>query len=90
VPLARSVVSIPAGMARMPLLRFSLLTTVGSLAWNVLLVGAGYQLGARWEDVSDVIGTLSDVMLVVFILALVALAVWLWKRPSIRGVLRGR
>jgi membrane protein DedA with SNARE-associated domain len=91
VPLARSVVSIPAGMACMPLLRFSLLTALGSLAWNVLLVGAGYQLGANWEDVSGIIGTFSDVMLVVFIIAVVALVVWLWRRPrSIRGALRRR
>ena len=40
-------------MMRMSLPRFILLTTLGSLVWNLLLVGAGYALGSRWEDVSE-------------------------------------
>ncbi|MDP8977154.1 MAG: DedA family protein, partial [Actinomycetota bacterium] len=55
-PLARSVVSVPAGVARMPLGRFVLLTTLGSLAWNVLLIGGGMALGARWHQVSELVG----------------------------------
>ncbi len=80
VPLARSVVSIPAGMLRMPILRFSLLTAVGSLVWNLLLVGAGYQLEARWEDVSRLVGRSSAVVLGLVALAVVAGAVWLIRR----------
>lgn len=45
VPLARSVISIPAGTLRMPLARFTLLTTLGSAAWNALLIGAGWVWG---------------------------------------------
>ena len=41
VPGARSIVSIPAVMLRMHLGRFTLLTTLGSAFWNVLLIGAG-------------------------------------------------
>ncbi|MCK9494017.1 MAG: DedA family protein [Dehalococcoidia bacterium] len=51
VPLVRSVISIPAGLRRMPLAPFTLYTTVGSLVWNAIFVIAGYQLGERWEDV---------------------------------------
>ncbi len=61
IPLSRSIVSIPAGFTRMPLVRFSLLTALGSLVWNVLLAGAGYQLGSSWEEVTDVVGRYSDV-----------------------------
>lgn len=82
VPLARSAVSVPAGMMRMPLLRFCVLTSVGSLLWNLLLVGAGHQLGRHWEDISRVVGPLSDAMLVVAALATVAAAVALWRRRS--------
>lgn len=63
VPLARSVVSIPAGTLQMPLLRFSVLTTVGSALWNALLIGGGYLLGANWEQVSAWAGAYSDVLL---------------------------
>jgi membrane protein DedA with SNARE-associated domain len=58
VPGVRSLVSIPAGVERMPLVRFALYTFVGSAAWNVLLVGLGHQLGRRWTSV----GEYSDVL----------------------------
>jgi membrane protein DedA with SNARE-associated domain len=80
IPLARSVVSIPAGMMRMPLLRFCVLTTIGSLVWNLVLVGAGYQLGARWEQVSDVVGRYSNVAVVLIAFALVIGLFWLLRR----------
>lgn len=80
VPLMRSVVSVPAGLMRMSVLRFTVLTTLGSLLWNFLLIGAGYQLGARWEEISALIARWSNVMLVIAVLSLVAAAVWLWRR----------
>jgi membrane protein DedA with SNARE-associated domain len=80
VPIARSAVSIPAGMMRMPLLRFCLLTTVGSLVWNLALVGAGYELGRRWEEVSSVASGYSDAIVVVAVMAVAAAAVWLTRR----------
>ena len=80
VPLARSLVSIPAGMLRMPLIRFTLLTTIGSLLWNIALIAAGYQLGRRWEDVSRVVGRYSDVAAVVVVIALVGGLGWLLRR----------
>ncbi|MFG1676420.1 DedA family protein [Micromonospora sp. NPDC049282] len=51
VPVVRSLVSIPAGANRMPLGEFVLLTTLGSGVWNTLIVGAGFLLGSRWENV---------------------------------------
>jgi membrane protein DedA with SNARE-associated domain len=51
VPVVRSLVSVPAGANRMPLGEFVLLTTLGSGVWNALLVGAGYALGSRWQNV---------------------------------------
>lgn len=71
VPFARSVVSIPAGVSRMPPVRFALLTAVGSAVWNAVLIGAGYQLGANWGRVSGWAGSYSWVVL----LAVAAVAV---------------
>lgn len=51
VPVARSVVSVPAGTFRLPFGRFSVLTIVGSTAWNTLLIGSGWLLGENWEVV---------------------------------------
>lgn len=61
VPLARSIVSIPAGTMRMSLVRFSVLTALGSLLWNVVLAGAGYQLGSRWREVTLVASRYADI-----------------------------
>ncbi len=77
VPLARSIVSIPAGTAKMPLARFAILTTVGSAIWNALLIGAGVLLGANWSLVQNWVGSYSNVILV---LATVGAAAYLLSR----------
>jgi membrane protein DedA with SNARE-associated domain len=80
VPLARSVVSIPAGMAEMPVWRFALLTALGSAVWNALLIGAGWSLGENWVRVTGVIGSLSNMALVIAVVGVVSLGVWWWRK----------
>ncbi len=82
VPLARSVVSIPAGMCRMPPGRFALLTAVGTAAWDTSLIGAGWLLGENWEGVSRFVGSVSEVVLVVVSVAAVGLTIWWWRRRA--------
>lgn len=77
IPGLRSAVSVPAGLARMPLGRFVVLTTLGSATWNAALIGAGWLLGSQYERVGGVIGPISTVLVG---LAVVALAVWLLRR----------
>lgn len=85
VPIFRSLVSVPAGVERMPLPVFLMLTTLGSLIWNGALVMAGYWLGDRWELVEGYVGVLSKVVLVLVAAPLVAyLAVRLRGRGSAR------
>jgi len=48
-PVARSFVSIPAGIFRMPFARYTVLTAVGSAAWCFAFAGAGWGLGRSWE-----------------------------------------
>lgn len=50
IPLIRSLVSIPAGLSKMKLIRFSALTLAGSGIWNALWIYIGIQLGDRWRD----------------------------------------
>ncbi|MEU1317845.1 DedA family protein [Streptomyces tibetensis] len=77
VPIFRSLVSVPAGVERMPLPMFVMLTTLGSLIWNSVLVTAGYWLGDQWEVVETYVGILSKGVLV---LVVVALAVYVTAR----------
>ncbi|MBO1902472.1 DedA family protein [Leucobacter weissii] len=63
LPIFRSLISIPAGVARMPLWRFGLLTTAGSLIWNTVFVLAGYLLGESWPVVEQYAGPLQFIVL---------------------------
>jgi membrane protein DedA with SNARE-associated domain len=51
VPLVRAFVSLPAGVARMPLLRFTVLTLIGSIPWVLALALAGHAVGGDWTSV---------------------------------------
>jgi membrane protein DedA with SNARE-associated domain len=51
IPLVRAFVSLPAGVARMPLGRFTVLTLIGSLPWVLALAFAGHALGSDWTSV---------------------------------------
>ena len=75
VPLFRSFVSIPAGVERMPMAPFLLLTTLGSLIWNTLFVMAGYVLGENRQVIEDYAGAYQNLVLVVGFLAVVGFVV---------------
>ena len=63
VPIFRSLISVPAGLERMPLPLFCALTTAGSLLWNSLFVVAGFQLGENWHLVEGYAGAFQAVVL---------------------------
>lgn len=87
VPGVRSLISLPAGAQRMPLLPFTVLTALGSAIWNAVLVGAGYAVGTQWTRVGSYASTISNAVLAV--LVVVALAV-LGRRELLRRRARGR
>lgn len=62
VPLIRSLISIPAGSAKMKLVPFLLLTTLGSLIWNTALVYVGSILGNSWDSVLAYMDMYSNVV----------------------------
>ncbi|AMA73343.1 MULTISPECIES: DedA family protein [Aneurinibacillus] len=53
IPVVRHAISIPAGIARMPLAKFTLYTTLAVIPWSILFIYLGMQLGARWEDINE-------------------------------------
>jgi membrane protein DedA with SNARE-associated domain len=75
VPLFRSFVSIPAGVERMPMATFLVLTTLGSLIWNSVFVVAGYVLGENWRVIQDYVGTYQNAVLAAGTLAVVVFVV---------------
>jgi membrane protein DedA with SNARE-associated domain len=53
LPIVRTFISLPAGVARMPFWRFSVLTLLGCIPWIFMLTFIGMQVGANWEDWKD-------------------------------------
>jgi membrane protein DedA with SNARE-associated domain len=70
IPMIRTLISFPAGVAKMQFARFSMYTLLGSLSWNILLTYAGYQLGDHWSVVSGWIEKYQNVILILIAVAL--------------------
>ncbi|MDP9421162.1 MAG: DedA family protein [Actinomycetota bacterium] len=67
VPLVRSVVSVPAGVARMPLPRFCMYTLAGSGVWNAAFIAVGFLLGENYHRVEDWVAPFSYAVLAAFV-----------------------
>lgn len=81
VPVIRSLISIPAGCAKMKLPSFILLTTLGTLIWNTVLVSLGASVGDNWESIAGIFDSYSSIA--ALILALIfgsALLLFIKKR----------
>ncbi|WP_055480562.1 DedA family protein [Sphaerimonospora mesophila] len=90
IPIFRSLISIPAGLERMPLGVFTLLTTAGSLIWNTVFVLAGYLLGENWSLVEAYVGVGTNAVIATVLLAvLVFVGVRLSERRRGRHAARG-
>lgn len=75
VPLVRSIVSVPAGMAEMPIVRFSVLTAIGSAIWNAVFIAIGYQLGEQWDTVEHWVAPASYAVVAVLVAGLAWLVI---------------
>jgi membrane protein DedA with SNARE-associated domain len=73
VPVIRHVISVPAGIARMPLPGFFLQTFLGATIWGGVLILLGYYLGANWETVTSTLESVSLPIKIILVVALVAL-----------------
>jgi membrane protein DedA with SNARE-associated domain len=77
LPIVRTFISFPAGVARMPLGKFIAYSTAGALLWSMLLVFAGVQLGSRWVDIRHALQPF-DLLIAVLVVAAVVLFIW-WR-----------
>jgi membrane protein DedA with SNARE-associated domain len=83
IPVVRSAISIPAGLRRMSILTFVVYTTIGSAVWNGALIGLGWLLGDRWQQVQPYV---SYVEYGVIALVLVVIGRFIWSRRQKRHV----
>jgi membrane protein DedA with SNARE-associated domain len=84
LPVVRTFISFPAGVARMPLGRFIVYSTAGAFLWSTILVYAGTVLGTNWVDIRHTLQPF-DMLIAVAFVGLVALFIW-WRlgRPGWR------
>lgn len=82
ISLIRSLISIPAGMARMNMGVFLLFTTIGTLIWNTILVNIGAAVGASWDDITGYMDVYSNI--VYFILGILLAVFWIFYKKNKR------
>jgi membrane protein DedA with SNARE-associated domain len=81
LPIIRTFISLPAGVAKMPFWRFTVLTTLGCIPWVLMLALIGKSVGSNWEEWRDHLHFL-DYLVVVAVIALGAyLLIKRWRRP---------
>ncbi len=83
VPVMRSLISIPAGMAKMRLLPFFALTVLGTAVWNTLLVLIGVLAGGAWEKSLEYLDLFSTIVIAVLAVAVVLGGLYFLKRRFI-------
>jgi membrane protein DedA with SNARE-associated domain len=83
LPVVRTFISIPAGVVRMPLVRFSILTFLGAFIWSTALAAGGYALGENYEDLRSWMRP-ADIPIVAVLIALVAWYIYTHVKRSWR------
>jgi membrane protein DedA with SNARE-associated domain len=87
VPLVRTFVSYPAGISRMPMGRFLLFSTLGSLPWNLALIVAGFVVGENYEAISAAMKPYEYLIyVVVFGVTVILVGRWWWGKRRARAV----
>lgn len=84
LPTFRSLISVPAGVFKMSHRRFLVFSTVGTAGWSAALAGAGYVLGAQFDDIEKILGPLSTAI----VAAIVLLYIWRlvrWQPKPVDG-----
>jgi membrane protein DedA with SNARE-associated domain len=79
LPIIRTFISLPAGVARMPFWKFTVLTLAGCVPWIFMLTFIGKQVGANWEDWKDSLHYVDYTVLALIAVGVVYLVVR-WRR----------
>lgn len=80
IPIVRSLISIPAGMSEMPIIKFLTYTIFGSLIWNTVLIITGKMVGNNWTKILTIFDTYSHIVLIIFIIIFIILITIFYKK----------
>ena len=80
IPIVRSLISIPAGMSEMKMLKFLLYTFAGSTIWNTVLLIIGNRLGENWNSILGLFDRYSHIVLVILVFMFFGLVFWFYYK----------
>ncbi|MGC8992089.1 MAG: DedA family protein [Thermoplasmata archaeon] len=79
LPVIRGIISLPAGIGKMNIVKFSIYTFLGTLIWSVILSYTAYYLGSNWNIIVNVISSLDPVIVIIGILILIYIIYKIYK-----------
>ncbi len=85
IPVVRHAISVPAGISRMPLGKFTLLTTLAVIPWSTLFVYLGYTLGDKWETIDEVAAKYTHELILAAIAIIVIYFLFKWYKSKKKG-----
>ena len=80
VPIVRSLISVPAGMSEMPMLKFIVYTICGSMIWNTVLICAGYKLGDNWKYFLSILDKYKLLVIIIFIIVFIYVIIKFYRK----------
>ena len=80
IPIVRSLISIPAGMSEMPMVKFLIYTIAGSTVWNTVLIVIGNKVGENWVNILNIFDQYSHITLIVLIIIFIVACIVFYKR----------
>lgn len=85
IPVVRHAISVPAGISRMPLGKFTFLTTLAVIPWSALFVYLGMTLGNKWEEIDKVAAKYTNEIILVALAMIIIYFVYKWYKSKKRG-----
>ena len=80
IPLIRSLISLPAGINKMNITKFTIYTTLGSLIWNIVLITLGHIVGSNWKSILKIFDLYSTYAVVIIFIILIILIIKFYKK----------
>ncbi len=82
LPVIRGIISLPAGIGKMNIVKFSIYTFFGTLIWSIMLAYTAYYLGSNWNIIVNIISSLDPVIIIIGILILVYVIYKIYKNKK--------
>ncbi len=80
IPLIRSLISLPAGINKMDITKFTIYTTLGSLIWNIVLITLGHIVGSNWKSILKIFDLYSTYAVVIIFIISIVLIIKFYKK----------